>query len=91
MTKILPIINLIGSATAFVYLYLTMRSTTRDDAHPMLIKFEWAFLTAIGLTFLHQVRVLCNYVWPIVPTGFSHLITWISALIFARYLSKDFK
>ena len=91
MTKILPIVNLIGSAAAILYLYLSMRSTSRDDAHPLLVKFEWAFLTALGLTFLHQIRILVGNIWPMIPTGFSHLTTWISALIFAHYLRRNFK
>lgn len=92
MTKILTILNLIGSASAFAYLLWCMRSTTRDDAHQLLIKFEWGLLTALGLTFLHQLRVLVGDALPAyIPSGFSHLTTWVSAFFFARYLRMNFR
>ena len=92
VTKILTAINLTGCIAALVYLYCSMRSTTRDDAHPMLVRFEWAFLVTLALNCLHHVRVLVGDVLPAyVPTGFSHLTVWISALLFARYLRHSFK
>jgi hypothetical protein len=92
MTKILTVLNLIGSAAAFAYLLWCMRSTTRDNAHPVLVRFEWAFLAMLGLTCLHQVRILVGDSLHVnIPSGFSHLTAWVSAFFFSRYLRMNFK
>ena len=92
LTKLLTIVNLAGCIAALVYLYCSMRSTTRDDSHPLLVRFEWALLVTLGFNILHHVRVLLGVALPVyIPTGFSNLTVWIAAIFFARYLRFNFK
>lgn len=92
LTKILTTVNLAGCTAALVYLYCSMRSTTRDDAHPLLVRFEWALFVTLCLNILHHVRVLFGDMIPTyIPTGFSNLTVWVSAILFARYLRMNFK
>lgn len=92
LTKLLTIINLTGCIAALVYLYCSMRATSRDDAHPLLVRFEWAFLVTLCLNSLHHIRVLLgDPLASYIPTGFSNLTVWVSAILFARYLRYNFK
>jgi len=91
LTKILIAINIVGSAGAIVYLVYSMRTTHRDNSCPKLVRFEWALLATLGLNFLDQLRTLFNVVLPINPSGFNHLMIWVSAFLFAHYLRSNFK